>query len=143
MKTRSIAKSFLAIAALTLLVFAVMAQTGRGVRNYDPATEKTVKGTVEEVKEVASKGGRGQGGTHLMVKAGRESWQVDVGPTAFLNKQGFSFAKGNQVEVIGSKVTIEGKQVLIAREVKKEGKTLILRNAQGVPVWSKGKANPN
>jgi hypothetical protein len=36
-------------------------------------------------------------------------------------------------------VKIEGADALIAREVKKGGKTLTLRDAQGVPAWSGGR----
>jgi hypothetical protein len=48
------------------------------------------------------------------------------------------FAKGDQVEVIGSKVKGTDTEVVIAREVKKDGKVLTLRNAQGIPAWRRG-----
>jgi hypothetical protein len=32
-----------------------------------------------------------------------------------------------------------GKEVVFAREITKDGKTLVLRNAQGVPEWSGGR----
>ncbi len=51
----------------------------------------------------------------------------------------FTFATGDQVEVIGSKVKMDGADAVLAREVKKGGKTLTLRNARGIPAWSKGK----
>jgi hypothetical protein len=73
-----------------------------------------------------------------MIKAAQGSLEVHLGPTSYLEKQQFAFAKGDQIEVIGSKVKIESADVVIAREVKKGGKTLTLRNAQGVPAWSKG-----
>jgi hypothetical protein len=37
------------------------------------------------------------------------------------------------VEVPGWNVKMQGKDVLLAREIKKDGKTLVLRDVQGVP----------
>jgi hypothetical protein len=126
------------IVALTIALSATSApaQKGQGQRQYNPATETTVTGTVEEVKKVAGPRG-GPGGTHLMIKTAQGSLEVHLGPTSYVEKQQFTFAKGDQLEVIGSKVKIESADALIAREVKKGGKTLTLRDAQGVPVWSK------
>jgi hypothetical protein len=106
---------------------------------YNPATETTVKGTVEEVKQIQGGPRSGQGGTHLILKTDKETLEVHLGPTTFLEKQKFTFAKGDQIEVIGSRVKINGADALLAREVKKGDKTLTLRNAQGVPAWSGGR----
>ena len=130
-----------AIVISTLGTSSALAQRGRGQgagQMYNPATETTIQGTVEEVKQIPGPRG-GPGGTHLTVKTDRETLDVHLGPTTFLEKQNFTFAKGDQIEVMGSKVKIEGADALIAREVKKGGKTLTLRNAQGVPAWSGGR----
>ncbi len=107
---------------------------GRG-RYYNPNTETTVKGTVEEVKIIAGPWG-GPGGTHLNLKADSGSFDVHLGPSRFLAEKKFKFAKGDQVEVTGSKVTYQGHDAIIAREVKMGGKVLTLRDAQGIPEWS-------
>ena len=75
----------------------------------------------------------------MILKTDKETLEVRLGPTTFLEKEKFTFAKGDQIEVTGSKVKIEGADALIAREVKKGGKTLTLRDAQGVPAWSGGR----
>ena len=131
----------IAIAVLTLGAASALAQRGMGQgagRMYDTATETTVKGTVEEVKQISGQRG-GPGGTHLIVKTDKETLEVHLGPTTFLEKEKFTFAKGDQIEVTGSKVKIGAADALLAREVKKGDKTLTLRNAQGVPVWSGGR----
>ncbi|HVY94413.1 MAG TPA: hypothetical protein VHA14_16745, partial [Bryobacteraceae bacterium] len=51
---------------------------------------------------------------------------------------GFKFAKGDSVEITGSKVTMNGEEWIIAREVTKDGKTLTLRDKDGNPKWSGG-----
>ena len=104
---------------------------------YNPATETTVKGAVEEVNTIT--GRHGWNGTHLALKTKDKTIDVHLGPASFLKEKGFSFAKGDQVEVTGSKTEYAGSAVIIAREVKKGGKTLVLRNAQGIPEWSGGR----
>jgi DNA/RNA endonuclease YhcR with UshA esterase domain len=108
----------------------------RGARNYNPNTETTLKGTVQKVSETAGK--RGFNGTHLEFKSGDTTYNVHVGPSAYIAKQGFTFAPGDEIEVTGSKVNMGGSEVIIARQIKKADKTLVLRNAQGIPEWSGG-----
>ena len=128
---------------LTVLLLAGMCAAqarftgGRGSSNYDPKTETTVSGVVDEVQTLPGKGANT--GTHLVVKSEKGMVEVHVGPTAYLSSKGFSFAKGDSVEVLGSKVVLDGKDALIAREVKSSGKTLTLRNAAGKPMWSGGR----
>ena len=74
-----------------------------------------------------------------MENFGTETPTVHVGPSNYLTQQGFSFAAGDQIEVMGSKRKFEGSDVLIAREIRKADKVLTLRNSQGIPAWSKNK----
>ncbi len=108
-----------------------------GGRMYNPSTEATVNGTVEQVRTIS--GGRGWGGIHLDLKTESGTLDVHLGPSAYLSSKGFQFAKGDKVEVTGSKVTVQGHEAIIAREVKEGGKVLTLRNAQGIPQWSGGR----
>jgi DNA/RNA endonuclease YhcR with UshA esterase domain len=122
-----------------LIVFTVVAQAQSSwrPRNYDPSSETTVKGTIEQVKQVS--GRHVWNGTHLMLKTEVGSLDVHAGPSSFISSQGFSFAQGDEVEVLGSKVKVGENEALIAREIKKEDKKLVLRNAQGVPQWAGGR----
>ena len=107
------------------------------MRIYNPDTETTVKGKVEQVKQIT--GRRGWNGTHLVLKTDAETMDVHVGPSSYLVKQGFSFAEGDQVEVVGSRVKMGESEAVIAREINKDGKRLVLRDAQGVPAWAGGR----
>lgn len=109
---------------------------GKGVPNYDPATEVTVQGTIQEVKLLTMPGG--QGGTHLVLATNDGMLEVLLGPTAFLKQIGLDPGKGDRIEVTGSKMKYDGADALIAREVKVGDKSITLRNAQGVPAWSGG-----
>jgi len=107
---------------------------GMGTPNYNPKTEVTVKGTIEDVQQ--QQGRHGWMGTHLVLKTDSGTLDVHAGPSGYIAENHFSFAKGDVIEVIGSKVTIQDKDALLAREITKDEKTLVLRNAQGIPAWS-------
>lgn len=160
MKTRQVTIGQAIIAILAMLAApAVFAQGGMGrnmrMPRYDTSTVTTIKGVIQEVQEgrmrpggMARMGGMGQmgnmgrmgsmGGLHLVVKTEKETVTVLAGPASFAKDKGFSFAKGDQVEVTGSRVTYNDAEAIIAREIKKGGKTLVLRNKDGIPKWSRG-----
>jgi hypothetical protein len=81
-------------------------------------------------------GRRNHMGLHLTLKTENATYTVLVGPVQFVKDKGFAFAKGDEIEVTGSKVKYG--DALIAREIKKGDKTLTLRNEQGIPEWSRG-----
>ena len=131
----------LVLATLALIAGTSYGQRRRGQTNampqYDPATEVTLTGTITNVE--TQTGRMGWNGTHLVVSFGAETLTVHVGPSNYVMQQGFSFAVGDQIDVTGSRIKFEGSDVLIAREIKKEDKLLTLRNAQGLPAWSRNK----
>jgi hypothetical protein len=108
---------------------------GNAGRFYSSATETTVAGTVDEVKEV-SPPGRGMGGLHLILNTPSGPVEVHVGPTWYVSSRNVSFAKGDAVTLVGSRMTLSGREVLVAREITKGPQTLTLRAANGAPVWS-------
>ena len=126
-------------AALLLIGSSVLfAQPRRGMgmmSRYDKSTEAKFSGTVEDVAQ--AQGRRGNMGSHLALKTDSGTHDVHLGPAAYISKEGFSFAKGDQIEVLGSKITLAGKDAIIAREVTKDGKTLVLRDENGRPQWSR------
>ena len=103
---------------------------------YDSATEITVKGTVEAINQL--EGARGWAGTHLQLKTEKEPLDVHVGPSWFLTKNGVTFSKGDHIEVVGSKVKFGETDALLAREITKGDKKLVMRNEKGFPLWSGG-----
>ncbi len=71
-----------------------------------------------------------------MVKTGDDTQEVCLCPKAFLDMMESSFAKGDEVEIVGSKVDNDGKPLILAREVTKGQNTLVLRDKKGEPVWT-------
>ncbi len=144
MKTKTLRRSLLMFAAAMLFAMPIgpvlLAQDATsgpaaGSRNYNTATETTVSGTVEAVHDVT--GRRGWNGMHVQLKTDQGDFDVHVGPSWFLAQKKFQIAKGDQIEVTGSKVRFNNADALIARTIKKGDSALTLRNAQGLPVWSR------
>ena len=145
MEIKRTARNAAAVVLLASLVGSppLLAQGGRGqdawgAGNYDPATEVTLSGTVDEV--VTIPGPReGMDGIHLVLRTAAGVRGVHVGPVTFMSNQGFAFAAGDAITVVGSIVTIEGREALIAREIRNGDTVLTLRNAEGIPLWARAR----
>jgi hypothetical protein len=120
----------LAISAVVLLAAAAFAQAPP---KYDPATEGKFKGVVEELKFVPPSGGKPT--AYLVIKSGADTLQVFLCPKAFLDQMGAIFKPEDKVEVTGSKVTQDGAELILAREVDKGEDMLTLRFKDGKPAW--------
>jgi hypothetical protein len=125
------------LVVLTLVVFVaalVFAQT-KAEPKYEKSAEVTLKGTIEEVKEVP--------GTcctekciHLMFKTDKGVVEVQVAPDAFLKEMEITFAKGDKLEIVAAKVEVHGTEMYLAREINKSGDVVVVRDNQGGPVWN-------
>lgn len=138
----------LTIVGLLGLIFlsSAWAQPGRGRgagwgpgdpynRMYNPATVETVSGIVESLDKFTP--GKGMSyGVHFTLKTDKETIPVHLGPNWYVDQQEVKLATGDKVEVTGSRIMYQGKPTLIAGQVKKDGKTLQLRDANGVPAWA-------
>lgn len=109
---------------------------GAGARMpaYDTSTETTITGTVEKVMQTQR---NRVTGTQLVVKTTEGNMEIHLGPADFVSREGFTFSPGDNVEVLGSKVTIGQTAALIAREVTKDGRKLVLRDDRGRPMWAR------
>ncbi len=103
---------------------------GHGPANYSVAAEVTVKGAVEDVEQ-----GPGQG-THVMLKTSDATLELALGPTWYQTQKKYDLAKGDQIDVIGAKSKVDGRDVLLVREIKKGAETMTFRDAKGFPMWA-------
>jgi len=86
-------------------------------RLYDPAKARTVHGTV--------------------VHAGTgPPMPVHIGPEWYLEHQDLDRHEHEVVQVTGTLAEVEGQVVFLAQAVTVNGRTLLLRDAQGQPLWS-------
>jgi hypothetical protein len=124
---------FTAVAVVLVLSAGAFAQ--KALPKYDLKTEITLKkAIVQDVKEVTLP--NGQNRFRLIVTEGGNTWEVCLCPKAFMEMLDTSFAKGDEVEVTGSKVQDGENTLILAREVVKGQNTLVLRDKKGEPVWS-------
>ena len=126
-------KIFFAVISLcSLLAAGSYAQRGGGI--YDTRSVETITGEVVSVDQFVNRGGYNRG-VHLLLKTDKETISVHLGPSQYIESQGIKIGQGDKVEIKGSRVTLNGKPAIIAAEVKKEGKTLKLRDETGLPLW--------
>ena len=122
--------------AKTLSIVAVVLSASAFAQSppkYDPATETKLKGTVEELKFVPPTGAKTF--AYLVIKSGTDTLQVFLCPKTFLDQMGATFKPQDKVEVTGSKVTQDGADLILAREVDKGDDMLTLRFKDGKPAW--------
>ena len=135
MQAKSVARLLFAVllAVAMPLAFAQKA-ADTAMPKYDVTKEVKIKGTIDDVKEMTM--GKGEVGVHLMVKTANETIEVRLCPSGYLKDFEVAFAKGQQVEVTGSRIKIDDKDVILAREIVQGNNTITLRDKQGGPVWT-------
>lgn len=135
-----IRNTFVLVAFLVAATSTSFAQRGAGMgpMHYDVASEITISGTVDEVQTMQppGRGMGGGGGIHLVFSAATGPITVHVGPSAYVQSKEFTFVKGDALTIVGSKVTMNGQDVVLAREITKGNQRLTLRDAKGFPLWS-------
>lgn len=131
------AVSFLRLLAVAILLFSAVsvAQKVTGPK-YVLANEVTLKGVVEEVKEVP-RSCLGETGLHLMLKTDKETVEVQVAPVDFMKFMEVTFAKGEKLDIVASKVSREGAADLyLARVITHNSNEVAVRDKKGEPGWT-------
>jgi DNA/RNA endonuclease YhcR with UshA esterase domain len=139
MKTRGL---MLAIFVALLLILTIApAAAGQNSEQrvappkYDPATEATFEGTVQEVRdrECPMSGGMG---SHLILKlSDGKTIEVHLATTKFVKTYDLVFKQGDKVSVLGTKVQFEGKETIFARQITRGTETTVFRDKAGKPIW--------
>ena len=128
----------LKIVALVAFCLVVILILGNGPKQrapkYNAATEVKVEGVVQEVQQYWCPI-NGDQGIHLMLKTGTGTLEVHVAPWRFLQGNGVSFSKGDQVAAVGSMVMYEGHDAMIARKITRGDQTFAFRQPNGRPLW--------
>jgi hypothetical protein len=105
--------------------------SGQGAALYNAANEATAVGLVQEVQEFDCPVSEGELGSHLMLKTADGVLQVHLAQVRILRGQKLSFAPGEQIAVVGSKIRLNGKNGVIAREITRGNETFIFRDGSG------------
>lgn len=110
-------------------------------RLFNPQTVEVLKGEVVSVDSFDPGIGHQVLTSHVTMnlKTDKETIEVYLGPEPYIDQQGVKLAAKDQVAVKGSRVTMEGRPLIIAMGVRKGGQVLRLRNQQGTARWGRGR----
>ena len=141
----------LAVALTTLGLFATNdAQSQSGVtwkggggwghgapygRMYDTKTVVTLRGEVVSLERITPMNGMSHG-IHAVLKTGKDTIAVHLGPAWYIENQDVTVGPKDTIEVKGSRIVFEGKPAIIAAQITKGDESLVLRDANGFPIWS-------
>lgn len=152
MKTRH-ASSLVVLFVMVFAVTAASAAPWKGWRGsggwgqgtpynqmYNPANVETLSGEIVGIDKTVPMR-RMDYGVALIVKTEKETIPVHLGPGWFIERMDKPFTTGDKVEIKGVRGTFFGKPAIMAAEVKKGDNVLVLRDANGVPVWAGWKRN--
>jgi hypothetical protein len=109
---------------------------------FNKAATVKVSGEVMRLERVTPLPGMSDGYA-LLLKTRDETLQVDLGPAWYLERQDFSLEVRDAVTVSGARVRIGGRHVIMATSVAKRDKLLLLREADGLPLWSSWRQQSN
>jgi len=129
-----------------LMAISGWAQTGMGPASggplvhygtmWDGNSVTTLSGEVAALEKYTPGRGGSSYGLRFTLKTDKEAVPIVLGPAWYVEQQHFAIAAKDQVEVKGSRLSIQGQPTIIAQEVKKGDKVLRLRDDQGVPLWT-------
>ncbi len=101
---------------------------------YNASNVATVSGDISAIESV-SRGWGGSTGTHIVLNTGSGSITVYAGPSWYVQER-VQLARGDRIEVTGSRISVDGKPGIVAKELKKGAVTVALRNDDGTPLWA-------
>lgn len=104
-------------------------------RMYQTNTVVTVEGEVVSIDQFTPMKMMSHG-VHMTLKTDSGMIEVHLGPAWYIRNQDIKFEPEDKVVIKGSKVTFQGKPIIIAAEITKGESVLALREDNGFPVWS-------
>jgi hypothetical protein len=105
-------------------------------RLYNARTQVNFSGVITGIQRAKPMANMDTGVT-LLVKNdnGGGTAVVDLGPAWFVDRQAAKLKTKQRVEVVGSKVFVDGRGVILAKLVKAGSQVLALRRINGRPYW--------
>ena len=100
---------------------------------YDLTSEVHVKGVVVDANDHQCPVSGGMG-SHLVLQTQDSTIEVHLAPTKFVQQYHLNLKRGDNVEVVGTRILFE-KDAMLARQVIRGEETFVFRDARGNPIW--------
>ena len=78
---------------------------------------------------------------NVLLQTGNGTVAVQLGPAWYIDKQTPRIQPNDTITVTGSRVTMDGRPLIVAADVTKGNELLKLREANGIPVWPRRMEN--
>lgn len=119
-----------AIVLLSATAFAAFERDDvlRRVR-YDVSAEREFEGSVVDRPRAF------EGFMHLTLRTKDGLVVVQIGPKDFVQRSKVKLEPGQMVTVIGMPVVFADRQMVLAREIRKDGFVFVVRDRNGEPLW--------
>jgi hypothetical protein len=114
-----------------LIVVAVVLLPAAASGTSDVWDERMFEGTI------ASRGREVEGLMYFPLKTITTVLEVQIGPKDFVDRSGFKPKAGEMVTVIGVPAILDGREALLAREVRTRSTVFVVRDPNGDPMWLK------
>ena len=117
-----------------VMLSSVRAAGANGIGQLTLPAETTFSGTVEEVRHQECEVCRCiEVSVILNTNDGR--LEARLGPKDFLDKRDLKISKGDLIRVTGLRFTVGGRDLMLANDVRKGRKRVVLRGKYGRPKW--------
>jgi hypothetical protein len=126
-----------AVATLGIILLMSVSVSSQTVGpKYDAAAEVTIQGKVLSVHNRQCPVS-GTLGAHFMLEGiNGKVYEVHLAPATFTRSFDIDFVVGEKVDVTGSVLVFEGKDAILARQVKHGNETVTFRDKKGDPAWN-------
>ncbi len=120
------------IAVTFILGLALYAAKDPNTPQYDSKTETEFTGSIVKVYESTGT----LAGVYAKIDTRADSFEVYFAPASFVRMLDIPLKAGmKDVGITGSKVTLEGRDIILVREVRIEKTLYSLRDRSGFPSW--------
>lgn len=128
-------RAFWILLAVAALVTApVLAAPPAKHPDYNPSAEVTLKGKAAEV--TVKPDWMGDKSVNILLDTpDKKKVHVDIAPNDFITLMGLVLSTGDDLEITGSWVKMNGEDVLLARQIRKQNVVISVRGPNGKPVW--------
>jgi sporulation protein YlmC with PRC-barrel domain len=103
---------------------------------FNPSAVETIHGTVQRVDTFRLEGTPMEGLSLQILTDEGQTMTIHAGPSLYLERQNISFHPGDKVTITGSPANWNGRDIVLASQIKVGDKTFMLRDERGKPQWN-------